>query len=98
LKDFFDNLSDLNFRQTEYLRRYNGFPVAIYYGDRSIVETLLKKDIDINVSNKYFNYVLYTAVYYNNINIVGVLFIVKLFLERNNIDFNIIDNFGRLPL
>jgi ankyrin repeat protein len=48
--------------------------MAIFHDDRSIVETLLKKDTDMNAFDEYLDNILYTAVYRDNIDIIAILF------------------------
>jgi hypothetical protein len=73
LKGSFDDSSGLSSRQTDFPTHHDALPVAAYRGDRSTVETLLKKGADVNASSGCLGYALYAAVYRGNTDIVGVL-------------------------
>jgi hypothetical protein len=73
LKSSFDDSSGLSSRQTDCPTHHDALPVAAYRGDRSTVQTLLKKGADMNASSGCLGYALYAAVYRGNTDIVGVL-------------------------
>ena len=52
---------------------FRSLHVAAYYGDGSVVQTLLENDFDPNLSNDYFGSALYAAAYSGHVDVMRLL-------------------------
>lgn len=69
----YSDVSNTSFHVTEGLQYLYILPMAAYYGNKSVVEKILKDGVDVNSSDKYLGNALHAAAHRGNTDMIQLL-------------------------